>query len=286
MNEPQTDALARRLMETHSTLSGSERKVARFILNNPATALASSAAEIAATAGTSDATVIRAARSLGFSGLAAMRQELARSLQNAHTPADNMRRTIAASGEDVETAMDLVLTTIRASLDDLLTKTRTLRRAVQALYPVQRILVFGQGPTAAIAQYAAAILTRNGRRTKLLDAQGRALADQLLDMSGGDGLLMMAYGTPYREATTTLGEAVRLGLPSVLLTQAASTELGKLASGAVPVPRGKTRHVALHGPTLAALEAIALGLAVADPVASTGALDKLNRLRAELDPPR
>jgi hypothetical protein len=40
--------------------------------------------------------------------------------------------------------------------------------------------------------------------------------------------------------------------------------------------------VALHGPTLAALEAIALGLAVA----STGALDKLNRLRAALDPPR
>jgi len=105
-------------------------------------------------------------------------------------------------------------------------------------------------------------------------------------MSGGDGLLMMAYGTPYREATTTLGEAVRLGLPSVLLTQAASTELGKLASVAVPVPRGKTCHVALHGPTLAAMEAIALGLAVADPVASTGALDKLNRLRAELDPPR
>ena len=75
---------------------------------------------------------------------------------------------------------------------------------------------------------------------------------------------------------------VRLGLPSVLLTQAADTEFGKLASVAVPVPRGKARHVALHGPTLAALEAIALGLAVA----STGALDKLNRLRAALDPPR
>jgi DNA-binding MurR/RpiR family transcriptional regulator len=71
---------------------------------------------------------------------------------------------------------------------------------------VQRILVFGLGPTAAIAHYAAAILTRNGRCTKLLDARGRALADQLLNMSSGGGLLMMAYGTTYREATTTLGK--------------------------------------------------------------------------------
>jgi DNA-binding MurR/RpiR family transcriptional regulator len=80
MNELQTDTLTRRLTETRSSLSGAERKVVGFILNNPATALASSAAEIAATAGTSDAAVIRAARSPGFSGLAAMRQELARSL--------------------------------------------------------------------------------------------------------------------------------------------------------------------------------------------------------------
>jgi DNA-binding MurR/RpiR family transcriptional regulator len=230
--------------------------------------------------------VIRAARALGFTGLAALRQELARSLQNSQTPADNLRRTIAASGEDVESAIHLVLTTVRTSLDDLLTKQRILLRAVQVLFPVQRILVFGLGPTASVAQYAAAILARNGRRTKLLDSRGRALADQLLDMGGGDGLLMMAYGTPYREATTTLGEAARLGLPSVLLTQATAGELGKLASVVLPVPRGQTRHVALHGPTLAALEAIVLGLAVADPVASTGALDKLNRLRAALDPPR
>jgi DNA-binding MurR/RpiR family transcriptional regulator len=286
MYEPQSDTLTRRLREAHASLSGAERRVAGVILENPAAALASSAAKIAATAGTSDATVTRTARALGFAGLTALRQELAHDLQNAQTPADNLRRTIAASGEDVTAAIALVLTTIQASLGDLLTKTQTLRQAVQALYPVQRIFVFGVGPTAAIAHYAAAILTRNGRQTKLLDRRGQALADQLLDIGSGDGLLMMAYGTPYREATTTLGEAARLGLPSVLITQSAGTELGRLAGVVVPVPRGKARHAALHSPTLAALEAIVLGLAVSDPAASMKALEKLNRLRAALDPPR
>jgi DNA-binding MurR/RpiR family transcriptional regulator len=285
MSELQSETLTRRLMEAHASLSNAERKVAGVILKNPAAALASSAAKIAATAGTSDATVTRTARALGFPGLTALRHELASDLQN-QTPADNLRHTLVASGQDIKAAIALVLTTVQATLSDLLTKTQTLRHAVQALYPAQRIFVFGVGPTAAIANYTSAILTRNGRHTKLLDRRGQALADQLLDMGRGDGLLMMAYGTPYREAIITLGEASRHGLPSVLITHAAGTELGKLAEVVVPVPRGKARHVALHGPTLAALEAIVLGLAVSDPAASMQALDKLNRLRAALDPPR
>jgi DNA-binding MurR/RpiR family transcriptional regulator len=285
MNETQTGSVSQRLIQAHASLSEAERKVAGFILNNPVAALASSAAEIAASAGTSDATVIRTTRALGFTGLAALRQELARSLGAAPTPADNLRRTIAASGQDVETAISLALTTIQESVADLQTKTLALRQAVQALHPAERIVVFGMGPTASIAHYAAAILTRNGRRTKLLDAGGRALADQLQEVGGGDGLLVLAYGTPYREATTTLTEATRLGLPTVLLTEKADGGLARLAGVVVPVRRGETRHVALHGATVAALEAIVLGLAVADPAASTAALDRLSRLRAALDAP-
>ncbi len=286
MDEQHTDTLAQRLTRAQATLSGAERKVAGLILNNPLTVLASSAADIAAMAGTSDATVIRTARALGFAGLGPLRQELARNLEAAPNPADNMRRTIAASGEDVETAICQALTTIQASLDDLLAQTGALRRAVQALHPAQRIVLFGMGPTALIARYAAALLARTGRRTKVLDAAGRSLGDQLLDLGEGDALLMLAYGTPYTEAITTSHEAARLGLPAVLLTDNATGGLTRFAAVMVPVRRGGSGHVALHGATVAALEAIALGLAVADPAASTAALDNLNRLRAELEVPR
>jgi DNA-binding MurR/RpiR family transcriptional regulator len=118
----------------------------------------------------------------------------------------------------------------------------------------------------------------------VLDASGRALADQLAGLRSGDGLIMLAFGTPYREAVATLREAGRIGLTSILLTDRLDGKLTGMASLSINVQRGDARHVALMGAPFAALEAIALGLAVADPAAATAALDKLNRLRAMLDP--
>lgn len=283
-DDPMADPMVQRLIRADPTLSTAERKVARFIMDNRATALAASAAEVAATAGTSDATVIRAARALGFSGWTALRQELARSLDLASTPADKLRRTIAASKEDVAASIALALNASRTALDELLPQAPALRRGVEALFPVERIVLFGLGPTAAIARYAAALLGRNGRRAKVLDARGRAMADQLLDLAAGDGMLMLAYGKPYREANVVLREASRLALPVVLITDGAIGALAARAGVVVPVRRSETPHVASHGATLAALEAIILGLAVADPLISTAALDRLAVLRDDLDP--
>lgn len=67
----------------------------------------------------------------------------------------------------------------------------------------------------------------------------------------------------------------------MLITDQGDAALAEMASLVIDVQRGGNRHVALMGGPFAALEAIALGLAVADPAAATAAL---NRLRATLDP--
>jgi DNA-binding MurR/RpiR family transcriptional regulator len=151
--------------------------------------------------------------------------------------------------------------------------------AVRVLDGAERIAVFGIGPSSALATYVSTLLNRNGRRSRTISATGSMLADQLLDLSRGDALLILAYGRPYREVKAVFAEAKALGLPSVLITEADDTPLAKLADVCIAVPRGRPGQMALHGTTLVGLEGLVLSLAAARPEAALASLENLNRLR-------
>jgi DNA-binding MurR/RpiR family transcriptional regulator len=279
------DPLAMRFEQAAPSLSPAARRVLRFITENRALALASSAAELASRTGTSDATVIRAVQALGFEGLPELRRVLAASLGAPDaTPADAMRSTLADAGAEPGRAVDLVIETQREALEALAVPEAraTLRAAVGALHPAQRILVFGIGPSASLARYVAVLLGRSGRIAQALDATGIALADQLLDLRQGDALLVLAYGRSYREVVAVFAEARCLGLPIVLVTDSLDRSLARHADVVVPARRGHAQKVALHGATLVALEAIALGLAAARGDRAVAALERLNDLRAAI----
>jgi DNA-binding MurR/RpiR family transcriptional regulator len=126
------------------------------------------------------------------------------------------------------------------------------------------------------------LLARAGRQARSLDATGIALADQLLDLRAGDALLVLAYGRAYPEVTATIAEARRKRLSIVLVTDDLSSGLARLADVVVPVPRGRTERVALHGATIVVLEALVLGLAALDRPRALAALEQLNALREEV----
>ena len=145
---------------------------------------------------------------------------------------------------------------------------------------MRRINVFGIGPSAALARYAALLLSRTGRAARTLDETGISLADQMLALAPAEGLLLLAYSQPYREVTAVFREARSLSIPTVLITDYADSKLAHLAEAVVPVPRGRTERVALHGGTLVAVEALVLALAASAPEAAMTTLERLNDLRA------
>lgn len=262
-------------------LTGAASRVATFIDKNRAKALGSSAADIGASSGTSDATVVRTIQSLGFDGLADLRQSLAASFDMSATPADNMRRSLADIGESTDRAIDLVFNAHRKAFEALQSaETRdAITAAVSTLHPADRIVVFGIGPSSALAHYVTMLLGRNGRRARALDATGTALADQLLDLRKDDALLILAYGRSYREVATTFAEASRLDLPTVLVTDTLEEKLARRADVVIPAKRGNANSVALHGATTVVLEAVVLGLAASDNETAVATLDRLNSLR-------
>jgi DNA-binding MurR/RpiR family transcriptional regulator len=277
------DPFAERLRECGPGLSPGARRVLRFIGDNRAIALRASAAELAERVGTSDATVVRAIQAMGFAGMSDLKRTLADTLAvNPVTSAEAMRRTLVELAQDAGQAVDIALDVQREAVDALTgSEARaTLRAAVAALHPARRILIFGLGPSAALAGYVATMLERAGRSARALNASGLALADQLLDLGPGDAMIILAYGRAYREVVAVFGEAKRLNLSIVLVTDSLDRSLAKQANVVVPARRGRARRVALHGATLVALEALVLGLASLDGERALTSLDRLNDLRA------
>lgn len=269
-----------------ASLSPSAARVASYLDQNRAMVLASSAAQIAAHLGTSDATVIRAVQALGFDGLPDLKHALAIGLDEQRTPATNMSRTLEEVGADAAQAIDAVLEAHREGVEALWTEDgrAAILATVTALHPAVRIGVFGIGPSAHLARYVAFQLTRSGRPSFLLDATGWALADQLLNLQAGDAVLLLAYGRPYREVKAAMGEARRLGLPVVLVTDTETSVLARQATVVLLARRGRADQVALHATTLTALEAVILGLAAADHDNALRQLANLDRLRKLVSP--
>src|SRR6266567_9530826 len=75
-------------------LSPTEGQVVQYFRENREEVMVASAAILASRIGTSDATVIRAVKALGYSGLDALRQDLAAELRQNLSPASRLARTL------------------------------------------------------------------------------------------------------------------------------------------------------------------------------------------------
>jgi DNA-binding MurR/RpiR family transcriptional regulator len=278
--ERSSTELDRILRQGQQELGAAGLRVLKFIDENRQIVLASSAASLGTRIGTSDATVLRTVQALGFAGLADLKDAIL-SGSLVSTPADNMRRTLVDLEIATGAALDGVLEAHSDGLDVLRSERcrAQIAASVRVLDDANRIVVFGIGPSSSLANYVSVLLARSGRRSRTISATGSMLADQLLDLTKGDALLILAYGRLYREVKAVFAEAKMHGLATVLITEADETPLAKLADVCVAIPRGRPGQMALHGATLVGLEALALSLAAAKPGAAVASLENLNRLR-------
>jgi DNA-binding MurR/RpiR family transcriptional regulator len=284
MRRPRTSQPNRiddRLRDPAPRLGSAGQRVVSFVRENREIVLASSAAELGARIGTSDATVVRTIQALGFTGLTDLKDAILDSLAAASTPAQNMRRSLTDLANSTGQALDDVLETHAEGLEVIKSDAcRTqIAASVHALNAAERIVIFGIGPSASLATYVATMLARGGRDSLALNATGSMLADQMLGLRKGDVLLILAYTRLYSEVKAVFAQAKSLGLPTILLTEAPGTPLAKHAGLIVAVPRGRPGGVALHGATLMALEGIIFSLAAAKPDAALTSLDRLGALR-------
>lgn len=282
--ETAADRLGNRIRARMNGLPPSLVRVLEYIDANRLDAMTMSAVELGAVIGTSDASVIRAVKALGFDGFKDLKRELAATLGHGQSAADNMARTFMGIDDTHDAAIERVLEDHGAALAALASPEARaqMSAAVKLLAAARRIGIFGLGPSSYLARYFALQLTRSGRPTHVFDGSGSPFADQLLGMPDVDVVVMLAYGRPYKEATACIAEARRFRKRILLITDFTEKGLASHATTVVNVHRGQAGRVALHGATLVCLEAMMLALAHRNKDRSVTTLERLNELRKSI----
>ncbi|EMN5863217.1 MurR/RpiR family transcriptional regulator [Pluralibacter gergoviae] len=275
------DLFGERLRARAGQLSPRLLAVANYINDNREAVLERTAMEIAAAAGTSDATVVRAVQALGFSGLRELKQTVERWFGPTVTSSEKMRSTVSALATDVNASIDFVLEGHRRACDALSAPRNrsAVAQAVVLLGEAGQVGLFGIGASGILAEYSARLFSRIGLPAYVMNRTGFSVAEQLLRMQRGDVLIVMGQKSPHREGLTTLREAKRLGIPAILLTQAVDSRFSQEAQVVIEVPRGGgDGRMPLHGTVLVCLEMIVLSVAAAAPQKTLKSMKRVNDL--------
>ena len=265
-------------------ISPAEQCVARFFKENREEVLIASASALAQQTGTSDATVVRTVKTLGFAGMSELRRTLARELRENLSPASRMARTLSEVGDNLEAALDVTLDIHQKSLEDLRRDItpNDFRSAVQSIVGARRVFIFGIGPSSAMAEYFMVQLGRFGIDALSLTQTGLLLADGLQKFREGDLLILFAYGRVYRELDALLDQADRRGATKILLSDTLGHKLRERVDLVLPVARGRADMLSMHTATLALIEALLVGVATKCPEETIASLEALNRIRTAL----
>jgi RpiR family carbohydrate utilization transcriptional regulator len=204
------------------SLRPGERKVADLVLASPEIVISSSVSEVAELAGTSTATVVRAAQQLGYKGFQALKLALGRELA-----AD---RTEIADSEDVGGILAAVTAagaqTVREA--GALVPLVTFERVVELLDRADRLLFVGVGTSAPLCQDAAYRFTAIGIDADWrADAHAQALACRLLRHR--DVCFAISHTGSTTETLEAAGTARAAGATIVTLTSFARSPLTELS---------------------------------------------------------
>ena len=154
--------------------------------------------------------------------------------------------------------------------------------AIDLLAKARRVVVFGIGPSSAIAIYFAIQLSRFGLESDSLTQTGLLLADGLNVLKKGDLVVALAYSRVYQEIEVLLAQAHRLDVQVILLTDSLASALRSQVELVLPVARGNADWFSTHTATLGLIEVLLVGLAAKRPSETVASLKRLNELRSEL----
>jgi DNA-binding MurR/RpiR family transcriptional regulator len=273
-----------RIASRYPELRPAEQRVVRFFRDRREEVLIASAATMAAKAKTSDATVIRTARALGYSGLDGLRRALAEEMRQSLSPAERMSRTLGEVGGEQAAAFH---TTIGTHLDCLQALSHSIvpahfERVVKTLEGAKRVVAFGIGPSSAMANYLVIQLVRFGIEAIGLTNTGLLFADDLAKLRANDVVILFAYSRVYVEVEALLDAAQAVRSKTILVTDTLESALRRRVDMIVPVPRGYSDMVSFHTTTLGFIEALLVGIAAMRPEPTLASLERLNLARSKL----
>jgi DNA-binding MurR/RpiR family transcriptional regulator len=276
--------LDERVAARSADLSAAERRVARYLADFPEEVAFASAGTLGNLTRTSDATVIRTVKALGYSGLPALKRTLQDGIRVRLTPPGRLARGADPAGTDPAKILERVLA---ESVDLLEEAQRTSQpeafaKAVRLIGRARETVVIGAGGLGILGSYLTLSLTRLGRHARTVAGAGDLVADDLVRLGKGDVLVVIAGQQVSAEINLALDRAAEVGAKVVLITDALGDALAGRVAVSVSAPIGRADLFSVDVATLALLDAFALAISAVNQESAAHATDDMIRLRKKL----
>ncbi|TDV49972.1 MurR/RpiR family transcriptional regulator [Actinophytocola oryzae] len=280
----ETGSLAERVAARLDSLTTTELRVARYLARHPDEAAFSSAEALGRATDTSDATVIRTVKALGYPGLPALKKTLQEAVRERLTPAGRLGRRVDLVGSDPDSLLSDVLGESISLLEEARSTIRPAQftAAVTALRGAREIVVMGTGPLAMLGRYLALRLTRLGYRAQVALPSGFLLADDLIRLTERDVVVLVLHEQITVEVEVALDHAKEVGATVVLVTNNLGEALRDRVAVVLTTPTGTAQLYRMQATTLAVFEALVLAIAVTESEPALRSLTLMNRLRDDL----
>jgi DNA-binding MurR/RpiR family transcriptional regulator len=226
-------------------LSPKHRAVAEYLARNYRTAASQTAAEVGATMRTSEATVIRLARELGYGGFPELRRQLHGMIREDLTSVELLARA-RPRGRDRDTLGSLAQTEI-AHLRALAAETSRddFRRLVRGLLSARRVYVAGHRASAALAEFFGYTLGKVHEDVVILAAGGVAY-DAFRRVPPGAWLVAIAFPRYPRETVEVVEFSRKERITVAAVTDSVLSPIGRQADLVLPVRAEPTSFVDAH----------------------------------------
>ena len=223
-------SLDERLTASLGTMTATERRITGIFLDDPAAASQHTISTLASLAGTSESTVLRTARSLGFSGYPELRLALAAAGAGSRRTEGTTLSGDIERGDTLETAVQKLVSAESAAFAATLAQLNldTLRSVVSALVAARRVDVYGVGVSGLVAKDLWHKLIRVGRNCHVFDETHLALTSAALLMPG-DVALVISHSGEVVDVLEPARLAKSSGAMVVAITSQPKSPLARLA---------------------------------------------------------
>lgn len=221
--------LAERIRRSLGTMSPRLRQVAEYVLTHHERVSFLPAARLGRMIGVSEATVVRFAMALGYSGYAAFQEAVQEIVKSQLTTVDRLELAGRPNGAQsmaariIEADIENLRVTLR-SLDD-----STFQAAVSAIMKARRILVVGFRGAASLALFLGLNLNWILGNVKVAGFTAQDLWEDLVHLKRGDLVIGISFPR-YTDATVrAIAEAQKQGSTIIALTDGVLSPLSQYA---------------------------------------------------------
>lgn len=218
--------LEQRLHECRDQLSPQEQRVAAFIIDHFDDLMGYNSAELARLSGVSKATVSRLFKRLGYASFREMRDE-SRSLRQSGMPLADSRDAVQGN-----TLLARHYKQEMANLTRWVSELQTqgFSDVLHTLVHSRRIVIVGMRNSYPVALHLRQQLLQVRGNVSLLPQPGQTLAEELVDLTGQDCAVVIAFRRRPRQLRGMVIQLRQRGIPVLLISEPQNGALNGLGS--------------------------------------------------------